>query len=264
MCVQERFEHFSRQMGLDFYDLVEWAAEQDWCDGNVGSNGVSYLCLTQWLGAVENPPHIKAVIPWEGFSDPYREHAFHGGIPDTGFFRNLWSRRANKETGFINKNAEYEDFVREQAEHPFRDAFWKSKHPDLTKISCPAYVVARWAPVGLHSRGTIEAFKQMSSKDKWLEAHGRKEWETYYAREGLDRQKRFFDHFLKGQQNSFEQLPRVRYEVREQSYEGRFRFATDFPIPGTDRRAYYLSENGVLAPEAQSAASCVSSGTAIP
>jgi predicted acyl esterase len=27
------------------------------------------------------------MIPWEGLNDMYREVAFHGGIPDTGFFR---------------------------------------------------------------------------------------------------------------------------------------------------------------------------------
>ena len=32
-----------------------------------------------------NPPHLKAMIPWEGLNDMYREIAFHGGIPDTGF-----------------------------------------------------------------------------------------------------------------------------------------------------------------------------------
>ena len=25
------------------------------------------------------------MIPWEGLNDMYREIAFHGGIPDTGF-----------------------------------------------------------------------------------------------------------------------------------------------------------------------------------
>src|ERR1035437_4649433 len=42
----EHFEHLSSQMARDFHDLVEWAARQEWCDGNLGSNGVSYLAIT--------------------------------------------------------------------------------------------------------------------------------------------------------------------------------------------------------------------------
>lgn len=53
----------------------------------MGTNGVSYLAVTQWWVASLNPPHLKAMIPWEGLNDMYREVAFHGGIPDTGFYR---------------------------------------------------------------------------------------------------------------------------------------------------------------------------------
>ncbi len=49
--------------GLDGYDSVEWIASQPWCDGNVGMCGLSYLALTQWTAAVENPPHLRAIVP---------------------------------------------------------------------------------------------------------------------------------------------------------------------------------------------------------
>ena len=69
----------------DYYEMIEWAAKQPWSNGNIGTNGVSYLAVTQWWVASLNPPHLKAMIPWEGLNDMYREVAFHGGIPDTGF-----------------------------------------------------------------------------------------------------------------------------------------------------------------------------------
>jgi len=68
----------------------------------------------------------------------------------------------------------------------------------------------------------------------------RKEWETYYAREGLEMQKRFFDCFLKGQENGMRETPRVRIEVRDYFYDGRERYFDDFPIPETDYRPLYL------------------------
>lgn len=51
------------QEGRDTYDSVEWVAEQGWCDGNVGMAGPSYLGIVQWLGAMERPPHLRAIAP---------------------------------------------------------------------------------------------------------------------------------------------------------------------------------------------------------
>ena len=234
------FAHFDPQIAQDFHDLVEWIAEQEWCDGNVGSNGVSYLAATQWLGASENPPHLKAAIPWEGFNDFYREHVTHGGMPDTNFYREIWGRRMNSQTGFIAQGATAEDSVAEQNNRPLMDDFWQAKHPDLSNIETAIFAVASWATAGLHTRGSIEGVKQASSENKWLYGHGRKEWETYYAREGLEMQKRFFDCFLKGHENGMRETPRVRIEVRDYFYDGRERYFDDFPIPETDYRPLYL------------------------
>ncbi len=35
----------------DFYDAIEWAAKQTWCSGRVGTSGISYFAMTQWLVA---------------------------------------------------------------------------------------------------------------------------------------------------------------------------------------------------------------------
>ena len=239
-CEGDHFAHFDSQISRDFHDLVEWAAQQNWCDGNVGGNGVSYLAATQWLGASEKPPHLKAIIPWEGFNDFYREHVTHGGIPDTNFFREIWGRRMNSETGFIAKGATTEDIVAEQKQRPLMDDFWRSKHPDLKNIDTAVFAVASWATCGLHTRGSIEGFKQASSENKWLYGHGRKEWETYYAREGLEKQRKFFDCFLKGKENGMREIPRVCIEVRDHFYNGRERYFEDFPVPQTEYRPLFL------------------------
>ena len=54
----------SEQEGEDGYDLVEWIAAQPWCDGNVGMVGVSYFGTIQLHVAAEQPPHLKAIMPW--------------------------------------------------------------------------------------------------------------------------------------------------------------------------------------------------------
>ncbi len=220
----------------DYYDVIEWAGVQQWSNGNVGTNGVSYLSVTQWLVAALNPPHLKAMIPWEGLNDIYREFAFHGGIPNTGFFR-TWVHQMKARWP---QNKEVEDLISEQQEHPLLDEFWEQRRPTLTNITVPMFVCASWSTQGLHNRGSFEGFKQAASKDKWLEVHGRKEWEYYYSREVLERQKLFFDCFLKGIENDWRDRPRVRLEVRERFFQGQIRFENEWPIARTTYTKLYL------------------------
>ncbi|MFG2042913.1 CocE/NonD family hydrolase [Dactylosporangium sp. NPDC048998] len=65
--------------GQDLYDLIEWVAEQPWCDGNVGMIGISYFGSMQVLAAAERPPHLKAIFVSGGHFDFY-ETTYHGGI----------------------------------------------------------------------------------------------------------------------------------------------------------------------------------------
>ena len=69
--------------GKDAYDLIEWVAEQPWCDGNVGMIGISYFGSMQVLGAAERRRHLKAIFVTGGHFDfyettlPRRHHVVH-------------------------------------------------------------------------------------------------------------------------------------------------------------------------------------------
>lgn len=65
----------SPQEGRDVYDVVQWAGEQPWSDGRVVMVGVSYLAISQYGAASRRPPALRAIVPWEGFSDPSRDVA---------------------------------------------------------------------------------------------------------------------------------------------------------------------------------------------
>src|SRR5512132_264318 len=52
--------------GPDGYDSVEWVAAQPWCDGNVGMFGVSHAACFEYMAALEQPPHLRAIAPWTG------------------------------------------------------------------------------------------------------------------------------------------------------------------------------------------------------
>jgi len=75
--------------GKDGYDTIEWAAQQQWSDGNIGTFGLSYPGAVQWLAAVENPPHLKAMVPAMTFSTP-KNFFYSGGLFDGSWLEWIW------------------------------------------------------------------------------------------------------------------------------------------------------------------------------
>lgn len=137
--------------------------------------------------------------------------------------------------------------IQAQQEHPLFDDFWKQRQVPLSQIKTPLLTCASWSTQGLHNRGSFEGFKQAASEEKWLYVHGRKEWESYYARENLECQKSFFDFYLKEENNDWKDTPHVIYEVRDQFYKGEFKSASAFPLPNTEYTPLYLNaENHTL------------------
>jgi predicted acyl esterase len=220
------------QEAQDGYDLIEWAGTQSWSNGKVGMHGVSYLAWSQWKVAALNPPHLAAINPWEGASDFYRELAFHGGIPETAFL-SMWLPSVSFS------NTRVEDLVDMARKHPLFDEYWESKNAELSRITVPAFVVASWADHGLHARGTLEAFKQIRSSHKWLLIHGRKKWEFFYQH--VEKQRQFFDCFLKGIKSEVRYWPTVTLEVRERFYVGNFRSESEWPLARTEYVPLFLN-----------------------
>ena len=74
-----------RQEAKDGYDAVEWAAAQPWSTGKVGMIGGSYVGLTQWQAAVEQPPHLVAIAPHYTSSDYHQGWTYQSGALDLWF-----------------------------------------------------------------------------------------------------------------------------------------------------------------------------------
>jgi uncharacterized protein len=218
----------------DCYDLIEWLGTRSWSNGKVGMSGVSYLTAIQWQVAPLHPPHLAAINPWEGFTDWYREFCYHGGIPETSFVprgsANLQYSTTRTEDTAANVRA-----------HPLYDAYWASKEQELEAIEVPAYVVASWSDQGLHTRGTLEAYKRIGSREKWLEVHGRKKWHYYYEPSRVEKQRQFFDHYLERKPGvGLSDWPKVLVEVRERAHVGEFRAEKEYPLARTQFRKLFL------------------------
>lgn len=217
------FRHNGVGEARDCVDVIRWLADQPWSNGKVGMTGVSYLACIQFLAAAQHPGELAAINPCEGFTDWYREFAYHGGIPETGF-----APRASDNIRFSLGRTE-DTWTNIQA-HPLMDAYWRSKEIDFEAIATPAYVVASWADQGLHTRGTLEAYKRLSSKQKWLDVHGQKKWAHYYLADSQKRRETFFDHFLKARATSIANWSPVRIEVRDRAGVAQLREEKEWPL----------------------------------
>ena len=227
------FHHNGRQEAEDCADAVEWLARLPWANGRVGMSGVSYLAAIQYYVAPLKPPALAAINVWEAFSDWYREFAYHGGMLETNFL----PRASDNIRYSLNRT---ENTWENALAHPLMDGFWQSKDVDLEAITQPAYMVASWSDMGLHLRGTIEAYARIGSEQKWLDVHGQKKWAHYYLAQSRERRLAFFDHFMRDRPTAVTAWPKVRLEIRDRHGVAEEREEAEFPLARTEFTRLYL------------------------
>ena len=226
--------YWGHEDALDGCDVIEWIASQPWSNGKVGMSGNSWLTVSQWFIAAERPEHLVAIAPWEGFCDHYRESGTRGGIPAPEFPEMI------AET-FASAHGMLEDQPRMIVERPFMCDYWEDKAARVENIEIPAYVVASYTN-SVHTHGSFAGFRRMASKEKWLRVHNTSEWFDYYTPENVEDLRRFFDHYLKGIDNGWEQTPRVRLSVLNPGGTDIVgRAEEEFPLARTQYRKLYLS-----------------------
>lgn len=141
--------------GPDGHDTIAWIAKQPWCDGKIGTMGLSYAAHTQVAAACLAPPGLATmIVDSGGFSN-----AFTCGIRQGGAFelkQATWAynqaREAARAAGDAATQAaleaeslqdwftrmpwsegrsplrwcpEYESYLLEQWRHETFDAFWR-------------------------------------------------------------------------------------------------------------------------------------------
>ena len=253
---------FSPREVRDYYEAIEWAGTQAWSNGKIGLCGISYYAINQWLVAAQQPPHLAAMIPWEGAADAYRDRTRHGGILSNVFFE-LWYPLQVLAVQHGNPSTAIDPWLQERASGPeelgeqqlaenrvdprdHRPAeldgeAYRRRSPDWSQVTVPFLSAANWGGLGLHSRGNFEAFTQAASQEKWLEVHPGRHEEWFYLRYGLDLQRRFLDHYLKGADNGWEQEPRVLLNIRRAfSSEFELRKEHEWPLARTHWTKLYL------------------------
>jgi len=246
----------------DFHDCIEWAGTQPWSNGKVGVNGISYYAMNQWTVGALRPPHLAALCVWEGSSDYYRDLSRHGGILCD--FLNSWYNRQvvtvqhgvgdrgarNPVTGEtiagpgtlsdaeLKKNRV--DLDGEARRRPLIDDYYRARMPDFSKIEAPLLSAGNWGGMGLHPRGNFEGYQRAGSREKWLEVHGDTHFTHFYSSYGTALQKKFFGHFLKGENTGWDRQPKVSLNIRKPGEKFELRAENEWPLARTQWTKYYL------------------------
>ncbi len=172
-----------RDDGRDGYDTAKWIGEQPWCDGAIGTVGISYPGGTQHALALADPPYLKAMVPTDAMSNYGRYGIRHNGAFELRFFNWIFhlgfaptpvrqpgiDPAAGELLGKLREQVrdhvrglplrrgttplrlapDYEDWLVEAMRHGGNDAFWREMgasvvdHLDAYK-DIPVYHVSGW------------------------------------------------------------------------------------------------------------------------
>lgn len=232
------------QEAEDGYDAVEAIAKLPWCNGCVGLAGNSHLAIIQWFIAALRPPSLKAIAPWEGCGDLYREQFARGGIYNGDLFDKLIIKYMLKGRHGL------ESFREMFRKHPLANTWWNDKRPDMRSINVPTYITGTWTNT-MHGMGAIRAWLEVDTDKKWLRWHPWQEWYDLWANpQAKEELFQFFDRYLKGVENEWEKTPRLRLSVlrfgnkQPQAYENIVE--DEFPLQRTEYKKLFFVPGGQL------------------
>lgn len=265
----------------DGYDLVEWIAAQPWCDGKVGMLGMSYFGVVQHLIAAQQPPHLKAIAPYEAYTDRYRHSVYHGGLLNEGFFHQWWghvsigtlrppvfrylpAEEIRRRIAALERTPEIQDspYLHLQLKHPEKNPLLfdflvepndgpyyreRSSCTMLERIRIPVLLMARWSAWDIHLPGAFEAWKGLDTKKKMiifetLESTGpRRPW-----RDHQDILLRWYEHWLKGNDTGMMDEPPIRLLIKGRN---EWRDEHEWPLARTRWTRFWLRSGGGIGAE---------------
>ena len=258
----------------DLYDLIEWIAQQPWCDGNVGMVGISAYGGNQFHAAKLNPPSLKAIFPYDscsaygdgllGFRDLYPGGVLHlmiffldpsgvahmvrgrpGKLPPD--VERLWKKaKANPDYltyanlyNILTQKGQHTPYIFDLLLNPYdTEKQVKDTEADFEKITLPVYTGAGWYAYGykMHLQGSQNWFAGCKSKQKKLLLTGPAHLERpWHSFHG--EVLRWYDYWLKGIDTGVVDEPPVKYWVMGANS---WRYGDDWPLPETQWTKFYL------------------------
>jgi predicted acyl esterase len=272
-----KYLNYGEREVQDTAEIIDWIANQPWCDGNVGMFGVSYYAVAQQQVAALNPPHLKCIFAPFGYTDFYRDKYYHGGILAHAFMRTWashidncraasWSREKMGDDNYKKAIAQVlEDkdicavpYLVEALQNPDRaansllvdilinpldGAYYQERSVKYEKdIKVPSYLGSCWANYGLHLSGAFRSWENIRNAPKKMTIGppiylDRPLYQYHY--ESL----RWFDHWMKGIENGVMDGPPIRLFVMGTD---EWKAADAWPLPETQWTPFYLHFNSLL------------------
>lgn len=223
-------------------DFIEQIAAEPWCTGKVAMAGSSWYAMVQLFFASQNPPHLTAIAPFESEADLYRDEYVRGGMGLTPPAFSIGFRTHGRN--------QIEDIGAMIEKYPLMNDYWEDKIIHHENINIPAYIVGSYTS-WYHTRGTPKAYQNISSEEKWYRTHLKTEWIDLYGDYYQSDLKKFFDHYLKDEDNGWEDTPPVRLGLFNPGGENiENRPESQYPPENMIPEIYYLDlESGVLMEE---------------
>ncbi|MEK7399011.1 MAG: CocE/NonD family hydrolase [Candidatus Poribacteria bacterium] len=236
----------------DGYDTIEWIASQKWCNGKVGTLGMSAPAIAQNMTAPSKPPHLVCQYVVVGYSSAYHQSAYQGGA----LRKNLWERWLNDQ----KFNPENMKLARE---HPSYDDYWKAQNTELVanRVNVPSMFVGGWYDI--FCIGTINSFMTINknggigAKGKCrlvMEAygHGRNQ-EVVFPNSELPKNAdmlNWFDIWMKNDGKGAENIPTVQYFVMGDPADKSanvWKSANDWRVPAKTTPFYFIADKTLQA-----------------
>ena len=259
----------------DGYDVCEWLAAQPWCSGKIGTYGGSQAGYAQNYLAVTQPPHLVAQYMTDTGLSLYQEGYRIGGVTRPQRF--IAGGKVARDP------ADNDALLREWDAHPNYDNYWRDEDASLhfDKMNLPCFTIGSW--YDFMCQGSVESFigreqhggensrgHQQLILGPWL--HGgypksNKIGDLVFPENAqfdvVAHMTKWFNHFLKGEDNGVEKEPAVRYYVMGAAGEtgapgNVWREAKNFP-PKTESVSLFLQPDGALASTAPAAANASTS-----
>jgi uncharacterized protein len=255
----------------DSYDLIEWIAQQEWCDGNVGMVGISAFGGAQLQAALRQPPHLKAIFPYDPrgtFGDRMFIDRYPGGVLHLFFYlldhmgvqhgrkgapgvlppekERLW-KAAVKNPDFKMYGHVYNVLVQKGQHMPhFFDILLSPYDTDdgvkrveagFERIKIPVYTGAGWYAYTYkqHLQGAQNWFSGIHVPKKMMftgPAHLERPFHSIH-----DEILRWYDYWLKGVDTGIMQEPPVKIWVMG---DNAWHYGEDWPLPETKWTKYFL------------------------
>ena len=271
---------FFFQEGEDGYDTIEWMAAQPWSNGDVCTAGVSYLGTDQWLAAREHPPSLRCMVATAAAGRWMHELPYYGGawmmawsldwINGTSG-RNMqtntagmdmesvyWHRPLITQDDVMGRDMPlFNDFL----ENSTMNEYWERLHfteEDFRGLDLPVLHVTGWfdgdQPGAMFYWDGMMAHSPAADRQymlagPWGHAEtfiggtltlGDMEFEPHALVDNEAEHLAFFDHYLKGTADSYDQ-PRARiYVVGAEEW----REFDQYPPADIQATSLYLSSGG--------------------